>query len=260
MEAMGPYPATKNDASIVNELISRGDVLTYLFKEDDVFILERGFRDCADNMTNKGFLVHMPETISTGERQLSTLQANITRCVTMNRWVVKAVNGRFSRDFKIFREDYLNKRCLHIMAEFRIAAAFLNHFAVQFRERANVNEIIEIIDEKIFENNELSEIVQGYNLNMRSTLFQNISHTNVEFPELTINDLELIALGTYQIRQTKSYIREHLRVHGMYTLEACQDNAPLQGIFNNSQLSIIRGKSKSRHIGSKSYFTYLHSS
>ncbi|KAF9405819.1 hypothetical protein HW555_013601, partial [Spodoptera exigua] len=132
---------------------------------------------------------------------------------------------------------------------FRIAAAFLNHFAVQFRERANVREIIEIIDAKIFEDNELCEVVQQHNLNMRSTLFQSISHTNIEFPELTINDLELIALGTYQIRQAKSYVGEHLRVHGMYTLEVCQDNAPLQGIFNDSQPSIIRGRIKSRHIG-----------
>ncbi|KAH9635190.1 hypothetical protein HF086_009530 [Spodoptera exigua] len=254
---MGPYPATKNDASIMNDIMSEGGAFTHLFREDDVFILDRGFRDCADNMTDKGFFIHMPETISTGERQLSTLQANISRCVTMNRWVVEAVNGRFSRDFKIFREVYLNKRCPHIMEDFRIAAAFLNHFAVQFRERANVREIIEIIDAKIFEDNELCEVVQQHNLNMRSTLFQSISHTNIEFPELTINDLELIALGTYQIRQAKSYVGEHLRVHGMYTLEVCQDNAPLQGIFNDSQPSIIRGRIKSRHIGSKSYFTYI---
>ncbi|KAH9635150.1 hypothetical protein HF086_009490 [Spodoptera exigua] len=239
IEAMGPYPATKNDASIMNDIMSEGGAFTHLFREDDVFILDRGFRDCADNMTDKGFFIHMPETISTGERQLSTLQANISRCVTMNRWVVEAVNGRFSRDFKIFREVYLNKRCPHIMEDFRIAAAFLNHFAVQFRERANVREIIEIIDAKIFEDNELCEVVQQHNLNMRSTLFQSISHTNIEFPELTINDLELIALGTYQIRQAKSYVGEHLRVHGMYTLEVCQDNAPLQGIFNDSHLLYV---------------------
>ncbi|KAF9405685.1 hypothetical protein HW555_013689, partial [Spodoptera exigua] len=74
-------------------------------------------------------------------------------------------------------------------------------------------------------------------------------------PETPSEERRLIAiadgtyLSTYQIRQAKSYVGEHLRVHGMYTLEVCQDNAPLQGIFNDSQPSIIRGRIKSRHIG-----------
>lgn len=94
----------------MKDILSVPGIFTELNRPGDVFILDRGFRDCIDDMTDKGFLVHMPQTIATGEWQLSTLQANISRCVTMNRWVVETVNGRFSRDFKIFREDYFNKR------------------------------------------------------------------------------------------------------------------------------------------------------
>lgn len=84
-------------------------------------------------------------------------------------------------------------------------------------------------------------------------MFQNVTHSNIEFPELTIDDLELIALGTYQIKQAKSYVGEHLRAHGLYSLEVCRDTAPLEGLFNNSQPFIIRGRIKSKHIASKSY-------
>lgn len=62
----------------------------------------------------------------------------------MNRWVVEAVNGHFSNDFKIFKADFLNTR-FHIMNQFMIAAAILNNFAVQFRERRNVENILDII-------------------------------------------------------------------------------------------------------------------
>lgn len=143
------------------------------------------------------------------------------------------------------------------MQEFSIAAALLNHFAVQFRERTNVHEILQIIEEKIFLNNELAEIVNQNNLNMRQTMFQNITNTNIRFPKLTNNDLELIALGTYQIRQAKSYVGEHLRAHGMYAIQVCRDETPLEGIFGGSQPSILRARIKSRHIGSKSYYTYI---
>lgn len=258
IEALGPYAAMKNDASVMKDILNEGAFPEPLFKENDIFILDHGFRDCADDLIDRGFQVHMPETISEGERQLTTLQANITRCITMNRWVVEAVNGRFSRDFKIFREDYFNKNCPHIMQDFAIAAAFLNDFAIQFRECTNVEELISIIQEKIFQDNEVGQIVQTYNFNMRTTLFETITRNNVDFPHLSINDLQLIALGTYQIKQAKSYVGEHLRVHGMFTLEVCRDLTRFQSTnVQGIDPFILRAKLKSRHIGNRSYFVYI---
>lgn len=206
-----------------------------------------------------GFQYHIPETLDDGERQLTTLQANITRCITMNRWVVEAVNGRFSRDFKIFRADFINKRCPHIMQEFSIAAAFLNHFAKQFIERSNVHSVLDAIQEKLFEDNRLGQIVEDNNLNMRHRMFRSISSSNLVFPELSIEDLQLIALGTYQIRQAKSYVGEHLRSHGMYTIEVCREepNTSILSAFGGIDPYVLRARIKSRHVGNKSYFTYI---
>ncbi|VVD03954.1 unnamed protein product [Leptidea sinapis] len=44
-------------------------------------------------------------------------------------------------------------------------------------------------------------------------------------------DLILFACGTYQIKQARSYVGEHLRFHGIYTLKVSRDQIPgLQGI------------------------------
>lgn len=74
---------------------------------------------------------------------------------------------------------------------------------------------------------------------------------------MSVKDLELIALGTYQIKQAKSYVGEHLRAHGIYAIEVYRDETPLEGIFDGNGPSILHAQIKSRHIGIKSYYTYI---
>ncbi|KAL4702413.1 hypothetical protein ACJJTC_003395 [Scirpophaga incertulas] len=69
----------------------------------------------------------------------------------------------------------------------------------------------------MFLDNRLGEIVQRGNFNMRHSMFHDISTTNIVFPVLSEEDLKLIALGTYQIRQARSYVGEHMRAEGIYT-------------------------------------------
>ncbi|CAH2100547.1 unnamed protein product [Euphydryas editha] len=133
IDVRGPYSATTNDATIMNDLLNETEFNDF-YKENDVFILDRGFRDCMDSLHEKGYIGHMPESKEDGKSQLSTLEANKSRCVTINRWIVEAVNGRFKRDFKIFRHEYFNCGCRHLMTDFKIAAALLNAFTPPFAD------------------------------------------------------------------------------------------------------------------------------
>lgn len=45
LDVFGPYPATESDASIMHVLSSDNSPLCAYFRENDVFILDRGFRD-----------------------------------------------------------------------------------------------------------------------------------------------------------------------------------------------------------------------
>ena len=63
-------------------------ILTWL-KDDDVILLDRGFRDAIPTMKMLGFRVSMPDFLN-GKTQLTTEEANQSRFVTANRWVIES--------------------------------------------------------------------------------------------------------------------------------------------------------------------------
>lgn len=65
-----------------------------IFRQNDVFILDRGFRDAVPFLENLGYKIFKQKTLEAGEIQLPTIKANKSRCVTLCRWVVEVVNGR----------------------------------------------------------------------------------------------------------------------------------------------------------------------
>lgn len=217
LDCFGPYKATTSDADIMISLFDYENApLRLYFQENDVFILDRGFRDFIRMMEGCNYRAYMPESLLEDEHQLTTQQANRSRCVTICRWVVEAVNGQFKRDFKLLRQDYFNKSVPNMMQNFQIAASLLNRFGVRFQDRNDANEIVTIIRERInFENN-LAILVEQLNMNRRSTAFQSITDDRDNlflFPRLTYSELILFGLGTYQIRQARSYYGEHIRFH-----------------------------------------------
>ncbi|CAH2105465.1 unnamed protein product [Euphydryas editha] len=258
LDCFGPYKATTSDADIMNQLFCDGSALREYFECDDVFILDRGFRDSISLLEGCGFRAFMPESLSEGEHQLTTAQANKSRCVTICRWVVEAVNGHFKRDFKLLRQEYFHQSLPHMMQNFQIAAALLNRFGVRFENNIYCSEILEIIQERMDLENNLANMVESLNMNRRSSNFENIcaDENNLPFfPTLEYRDLVLFALGTYQLRQARSYYGEHVRSQGGYRIEVNRGEAINQNEPNPKTL--IRGKIKSRHISRKQYYVYL---
>ncbi|XP_041988982.1 uncharacterized protein LOC121740371 [Aricia agestis] len=133
LDCLGPYKATTSDAEIMSTLFREGSALQSYFRNGDVFILDRGFRDSISLLEGYGFRTCMPESLLEGEHQLTTAQANRSRCVTICRWVVEAVNGHFKRDFKLFRQEYFHRSLPHMMDNFKIAAALLIGLVFAFK-------------------------------------------------------------------------------------------------------------------------------
>ncbi|CAH2101317.1 unnamed protein product [Euphydryas editha] len=264
VDCFGPYKATTSDSTIMTNLFSRDNsALRTYFRNNDVFILDRGFRDCISLLEGCGYRPYMPESLLQGEHQLTTAQANRSRCVTICRWVVEVVNGYFKRDFKILRQEYCHRSLPHLMQYFKIAAALLNKFGVRLHDNAYANEILNIIRENMNRENNLACMVDALNMNRRTSNFQNITadRYNTYFPQLEHRDLLLFALGTYQIRQACSYYGEHVRLHGGYKIEVSSEHYDsseydLRCSSNNNNI-LIRGKIKSRHIARKQYYVYI---
>jgi hypothetical protein len=74
-----------------------------------------------------------------------------------------------------------------------------------------------------------------------------------DFPKLEFQDLYLITLGTYQLKQSLSYIAQHLDENGLFFLEAYKDKNVRELNGNN----LIRAKLLSRHAKSTKYNIYI---
>ncbi|XP_050684124.1 uncharacterized protein LOC126979020 [Leptidea sinapis] len=262
VDCFGPYKATTSDAVIMNNLFyDENSALRLYFRSGDAFILDRGFRDSISLLENCGYRAFMPESLLEGEHQLTTAQANQSRCVTICRWVVEVVNGYFKRDYKILRQEYFNRSLPHMMQNFEIAAALLNRFGVCLKDNINARQILEIVREKINLENNLANMVEAHNMNRRTVNFQNITadRNNVYFPMLEYNDLILFALGTYQIRQARSNYGENVRFHGGYRIEVCSERLDSSGhnLRGSGDTILIRGKIKSRHVSRRQYYVYI---
>jgi len=68
------------------------------------------------------------------------------------------------------------------------------------------------------------------------------AQTLKDFPKLTLNELRNLTLGTYQIKQAKSYTEEHFNDSGLYEL-----------LVHKERSDIIRVQLQSRHTSSKIY-------
>lgn len=110
VDMYGPYFATNNDATIIIDVLEKNPELTSLIKANDVFILDRGFRDCVQTLKQKyNYFVFLPTCkyydyyysyiftynylIKTkgvnDNRPLTTIEANESRLCTKIRNVVE---------------------------------------------------------------------------------------------------------------------------------------------------------------------------
>lgn len=88
----GPFLADgrNNDASIAKHIFvnNKQNILNWL-NEDDIIVVDRGFRDAVNTIRRFGFNVEMPDFLD-GKKQLPAKQANHSRCVTKVRWVIES--------------------------------------------------------------------------------------------------------------------------------------------------------------------------
>lgn len=260
IDVTGPHGAKKSDASITLDILNNEEHPFHVFfNPGDIFILDRGFRDAIDDLQAFGYEAHMPASVSVGQTQLSTAEANASRILTMVRWVVEVVNGRIKRDFKLFQA------MPHMFADFRIAAALTNAFHVPITDSTHAPAFLERIAIRREMQNVLAEYVQRRRLNGQRVAFQNMDAElpGLEtFPRLTQDDLILFSLGTYQLKLANSYYAEHVRQGGEYSIELYRDSEGLtadldeEGIPGES-LWLLRGKIKSRHTRGRSYYSYV---
>jgi hypothetical protein len=261
IDVFGPYEANVNDAAIMRQL---SEQIRSALEKDDVVLVDRDFRDVVDHLTTLGLDVRMPDLKS--GNQLTTEQANRTRLVTKCRYIVEARNGHLKLCFRHFDRVWPNQSIPHMMKDFRIACAILNvfHQTIESDVRDGLALATSMLD-RFDEDNLLAKVTTALHLNRESSLdkWERIEESHefvVDFPHLSEEDLRSITLGSYQLRQARSYYAEHIKTNGSYVVDVCKHigNLPLSshGLSVGDPM-LIRGRIQSRHRSSHRYFIYI---
>ena len=142
---LGPFLSDykNNDASILKHCFNNNEqeILDWL-DEDDILILDRGFRDAIRAMKQFGFEVAMPHFLN-GRKQFSLEEANRNRCVTKVRWIIESgkvhlpekfikiifysVNGQL-KQWKYFSQTIQNSSLRYISNYLYITCALINAY------------------------------------------------------------------------------------------------------------------------------------
>lgn len=214
------------------------------------------------------YIVKTPEYIQANNNQLTDDQANRSRLVTKTRFVVEARNGNLKTIFRNFAKDWSTISAKHLREELRIAAAIINKYfnsvvADKGKEEVTANAMMTALPMP----NIMKPIItqDAFQDEMRS--FQQIDTDNFQFPQFAKEELHQFTLGTYQIKQAKSYANHHKRAKMDWNTEYLCYMCPTdttQKFFadvirdtNTSQPVLVFTRMASRFRSNKSHDSYI---
>lgn len=271
VDTLGPFSANMNDAAIMEHILSDSNGIRSLMKPGDFCIVDRGFRDVADQLQAMGYLVKMPalkgneyqilnEFVSLifhffsllrpkGKRkQLTTSESNESRFVTKLRWVVEAIHGILGEKYHLLHQQLDNKLLPKIQTYCRIAS-FLNN---KFGKRLDSD--IELFDEMVTQmelrkctENTLAKKVEAESLGRRKVPFRELSSDDIiDFPEMTEKELKIFFTGSYQLNQAISYLSEMMDTENKIQISCMKETE-----------NILKSEIRSRHTKAKSYKCFI---
>lgn len=166
----------------------------------------------------------------------------------MFRWVVEAVNSRIKGVFPFFKHTIEGTYVPKIMRFYRIACAILNkYFPPLCSDQDFHNIIFETIKNQTSQTNSLKAEIDQLGIQRLTTRWVKATEKSVpNFPQLTMEDLKRITLGTYQLKIAEQYIKHHIKEDSNF------------GIFiHRENKNIIRAKIQSRFSRLKTHNTFV---
>ncbi|XP_065213296.1 uncharacterized protein LOC135840599 [Planococcus citri] len=220
IDVIGPFYADgkNNDANIMAAILkANANCLFSWLKPNDIFIVDRGFRDCLGLLEELGFIYKMPHFLSKGQ-QHSMEEANESRLITKMRWVVEAVNGLI-KTWRALDHVFPNSQIPFIGDYVRIVCALCNRYRPA-RVKSHDDDLL--VANRMLTLAKMSNPLQKKaienNWSQKTANWVNINSVEIDFPQLTVDELRGITIGIYQLKQAKSYTVEHVDGDGMYEL------------------------------------------
>ncbi|XP_076072514.1 uncharacterized protein LOC143044399 [Mytilus galloprovincialis] len=249
LSVLGPYYANghNNDASITKHLFkTNAEDIKKWIKDDDVLVVDRGFRDAQTFLESLNLKVEMPCFIKKGQKQHTTEEANSSRLITKVRWVVESANGRIKQ--WRFLDKVVSNHFVPYIGDFvRIVSAFINCFRAPLINDFCNEEIGQTMLDKAQLGNQVQKYVEDNNLIRKKAIYSEVNGTEnvLDFPKLTLQQIRDITMGVYQLKQAPRYTESHLSDDN-YMLQTCRDRP-----------NLLRVKLTSRHSSSRVYSLWI---
>lgn len=265
IDVFGPFKATINDAAIL-KIIFEQTAIEKMYDAGDIILVDRGFRDCVDFLRKKKIVVKIPEFIEKGQNgQLSTPQANRSRLVTKLRFIVEAANGRMKNKWHIFGKIIPSILTPNLMSDYKIGAALLNAFGKPTTcDESDFQVIGSRMMNLVDTRNKLRRIIDSKSFKQTKKLYlKPIEPTDLIFPRLNKEQIKLFSLGTYSIRQAISYIADHIKSNGKFTISTMPTGhiwahfGQICAEENFIKPSFVSAVIKSRFRGIKTHTVYI---
>ena len=246
LTVMGPYLADgKNtDAKITEHMLkTNAENITDWFEEDDVLVVDCGFRDAIDILKDFGINSHMPHFLNKSQKQHTTEEANESRPVTKVRWVVESANGRIKK-WKALSNTMPNSQIPYVGDYVRIVCSLCNAFRPPLVTSKDSDKVIARRMMALAKTpNKLQDKVLKNGWDKKRVIWKKIDDEKLEnFPEMTEDELRDLTMGIYQLKQAKSYTDEHFDDNGSYEIMA-----------HKEEDGVLKAQIRSRHTSNKTY-------
>lgn len=213
LNILGPYFSNtqNNDANILTSEFERDvEGMRNWFRDQDIFIIDRGYRDAIPTLERLGINIEMPSLLAQGQRQLTTEEANSSRIVTKSRWVVEARNGQMKSIFKFFHDKIIYAHVSNIRDFLLICAGIINKYHPMIQMQDATIDLARSMLEKRNEVNIVQARVEFEGLGTRRGQWTPLEEVDLPlFPRLTLDQLRQFTIGSFQIRLAPSYIQDN---------------------------------------------------
>ena len=97
LDTLGPFFATEKDITITNHIITTKNASEGWYGTGDVMIVDRGFRNVAEDYSRFGYEPKMPIYLPKRQKQHTTKAANKARLVTKVPCTIESHYARFKK-------------------------------------------------------------------------------------------------------------------------------------------------------------------
>lgn len=237
LDVIGPFicNGTNNDANITVDVLSKN--LDNFFRQNDLFVIDRGFRDALLFLQNKGYNYRMPSFLGATQKQHTAAEANTSRLVTKIRWIIESVNSRIKK-WRYFANILNNNNITYIEEDFKNICAIINAFRPSI---ANIDDLdqIEAYTKMVILASKDNLFQKTVITRFKPRILKNklrFDPATIVFPILTPEYIQSLTMGVYQLKQALPYTIEHINADGQYLFELFEE-----------ELDILHVKIKSRY-------------